>query len=112
RAAQLKRNDLALASARRLIAMNPWRADYHHLAALVLTEDRAWSAVIDACRASIRLNADDVEIRLLLVQALVRTGDMQAARAEFEIVLRHDPSRADAHRRWFARLGAVSPPVR
>jgi tetratricopeptide (TPR) repeat protein len=112
RASQLKRNDLALASARRLIAMNPWRADYHHLAALVLTENYAWSEAVDACRASMRLNADDLEIRLLLVQALVRTGDAPAAQAELEIAVRCDPSHADAHRRWFARLGAVPPRVR
>jgi predicted CXXCH cytochrome family protein len=108
RAAQLELNDLALAYARQLIAQNPWRADYHHLAALILTKNQAWNEVLDACRASIRLNAHDVEIRLLLVQALVRTGDIQSARAEFEIVLRCDPSHAEAHRRWFARLGAAA----
>jgi predicted CXXCH cytochrome family protein len=112
RAAQLERNDLALAYARQLIAMNAWRADYHHLAALILTKNQAWTEAIDAGRASIRLNAHDVEIRLLLVQALVRTGDKQAAQAELEITLRCDPSHAEAHRRWFARLGAAASRIR
>src|SRR5262249_52133527 len=112
RASQLKRNDLALEYARRLIAINPWRADYHHLAALVLTEDRAWSEAVAACRASIRLNAHDLEIRLMLVQALARSGAIPAAEAEFAILLRCDPSHADAHQRWFARLKAAPLPVR
>jgi tetratricopeptide (TPR) repeat protein len=104
RASQLKRNDLALSSTRQMIAINPWRADYHHLAALVFTEDQAWSQAIDACRASIRLNAHDVEIRLLLVQALFRAGDLQSAHTEFDLALQYDPFHADLLRRWYAQL--------
>jgi hypothetical protein len=92
--------------------MNPWRADYHHLAALVLTETRAWSEAVAAGRASIRLNAHDLEIRLMLVQALVRSGAIPAAEAEFAVLLLCDPSHADAHQRWFARSKAAPLPVR
>jgi tetratricopeptide (TPR) repeat protein len=88
----------ALPLLHRLIAINPWRADYHTLLATGLSNSRDWKAAAEACRAALALNAFDTDARVMLVRALFEAHDRGAER-EFETLARSNPEAA-------AKLGA------
>jgi predicted CXXCH cytochrome family protein len=99
-AIQLENSTVALPLLDRLIKVNPHRAEYHHLRALALTQARDWKAAAEACRASLELNAFNIEVRLMLIQLLVQAGD-PAADAEMTSLLKGNPPGANELRRWF-----------
>jgi hypothetical protein len=86
-AAQSGQPEAAIEYWRRAIAINPWRSEYHTDLALLCYRTRDWRAAAEACRATLRLNAANVELRKLLVRCEVRLGNSQAARHEFETLL-------------------------
>ena len=101
-AMELEETSVALPLLDRLLAVNRWRADYHHLHALALAQARKWKAAAEACRASLALlNACNIEVRLTLIRSLLEAGD-PAAEAELTTMLRGNPPDAEGLRRWFA----------
>ncbi len=102
RAAQSGRRKEALASWRRAIEINPWRADYHQALGIEYARDREWRSAVEESRKALRLNPSNVEGRMFLVQCLLKSGRVQEARVEFEIVLGYDPPGRENLERWFA----------
>jgi len=102
RAARLARREEALDDFRRAIAINPWRADYHQVVALLYFERGEWNAAIEAAGDSLRLNPSNHEARMLLIESLLRLDRRSEARREFEILLAHDPPGRDALQSRFA----------
>jgi len=109
RAAQLGRTELAESLTRQLIDLNPWRASYHQLMGLVQFQARNWTEAARACRAALVLNAHDLEVRLMLVQALLRSGDRPGAEAEFAQALPYAPAHGAQLRRWFTAEASRGP---
>ena len=103
-AARAGQRDEAIANLRRTIAINPSRAAYHANLSSLYFYAHAWSAAAAACRDTLRLSPVDVATRKLLVRCYLRMGDLQAARAEFQILLGFDPADRDDLIRWFAPL--------
>jgi len=101
RALELEKGSLALSALGKLIEANPWRADYYYLLALAHTRSQNWKAVGESCRASLALNAHDLEVRQLLVQSLLQSND-PAAQAEFDTLMKYNPPTANSLRAWFA----------
>ena len=91
-AAGLGRADRAIAANDRLLEVNPTRSSYHFNRAQLLAHRGRWADVVDACRATLRLNPEDLDARRLLVQALVARGRRAEANAEFERLQGFDPT--------------------
>jgi predicted CXXCH cytochrome family protein len=89
---------------RRAIAKSPWRSDYRAELALLCFQVHDWRAAADACRAALRLNPTNIQVRKLLVRCYLRLGDPQAARDEFETLMGFDLPDRDELLRWFAPL--------
>jgi predicted CXXCH cytochrome family protein len=103
-AARGGRRDAAIADLRRVIALDPWRSAHYTDLASLCFRSRDWPAAAAACREAIRLSPTDAETRKLLVRCYLRMGDSQAARREFQTLLRFDlPDRAELIR-WFSPL--------
>jgi cytochrome c-type biogenesis protein CcmH/NrfG len=97
----------AIAARRRAIAINPWRASYRGALAAHCFQDRDWTGAVAACREAVRLDPFDLEARRLLVRALLRLDQREAARGEFRALLDLDPpDRGELIR----RLPALAPP--
>jgi hypothetical protein len=86
---------------RRLLALNPYEPrDYANYAQLLLRR-REWAQAADACRAALRLNPAHAKARMLLIEALIRSGDRTRAQVEFDAFLAASPpQRQDELRRW------------
>jgi tetratricopeptide (TPR) repeat protein len=98
----MKRCDEALGYWRRVLAIDPWRAEDHHSRGLVLLQLQDWPAAAEACRTALRLNPANIEARLILVECYLKMGRNAEARDEFMIVLGYDPPHRDALARWYA----------
>ncbi len=103
RAAQLGKREEALSDFERAIAINPFRADYHQVVALLHSQRQEWNAAIEASRDSLRLNPSNHEVRMILIQSLLRNHRLHEARHEFQVVLDHDPPGRDAIQAWFEK---------
>jgi predicted CXXCH cytochrome family protein len=101
---KLGRLDAALAHARRLIAVNPWNADYHAFLARIHGGRKDWPACLAACRQALTLDPANVAARSLLVSYHLAQGERQAARAEFATLMSLDPPDKEARHRWFERV--------
>jgi tetratricopeptide (TPR) repeat protein len=106
RAAQLGKRDEALNDFGRAIAINPWRSDYHQVVALLHFERKEWDAAIEASRDSLRLNPSSHYVRMLLIQALLRSRRLLEARQEFQTLLDHDPPSRDGLHAWFDKISS------
>jgi hypothetical protein len=102
RAQQLGRFELAADYWRRTIEVNPWVQRPHQGLAISLGEQRKWPAAAAAARRALELFPGDGRSRQLLVESLLGVGDFSQADAEFELLLRLEPDKADALRRWYA----------
>ncbi len=77
---------------------------YHIELARLHVQRREWPAARSAAEAAIKLESINVDGRMLLVQALIRTGARQKAQAEFDkLMAMRPPNEADL-RRLFATL--------
>ena len=104
RAAQMGKHEEALGDLERAIAINPWRADYHQVVAMIHAQRQQWNAAIEASRNSLRLNPANQEARMLLVECLQRNQQEIEARAEFQTLLDHDPPDREALQTWFDQI--------
>jgi tetratricopeptide (TPR) repeat protein len=89
---------------RRAIAKSPWRSDYRAQLAPLYFQIRDWRAAADTCKAALRLNPTNIEVRKLLIRCYLRLENRQAARDEFETLLGFDLANRDDLQRWFAPL--------
>ena len=89
---------------RRAIAKSPWRSDYRAQLAPLYFQLRDWRAAADTCKAALRLNPTNIEVRKLLVRCYLRLENRQAARDEFETLMGFDLTNRDDLQRWFAPL--------
>jgi Tfp pilus assembly protein PilF len=91
-AQSLKRKDAAVDYWRRAVAVNPWHPYYRASLARMLADRKAWDEARPQCEAWLRLDPASIEARTLQVGCLLRTGDRDAARAEFARIERLHPS--------------------
>jgi len=91
------RRDRAAELADRLVALNPWVAEYHVMRARLHAMKREWPEVTQACRAALRLDPTNLPARLALLLAARQLGDRALLRSEASAYLQLDPS--DAERR-------------
>jgi Flp pilus assembly protein TadD len=94
--------DKAFVYCRRLLQVNPWDADGHHILAHLLGERRQWDDSIRACQAALRLNPSMAEVRKILITGYLHTGKKKEAQAEFERLLTLQPDAANQLKEWFA----------
>jgi len=91
----------------RAVTISPWRSDYHaHLASLYF-QAHDWHAAAEACRETLRLNPANLETRKLLVGCTLRLKGLQAARSEFQTLLKFDPPDREELIRRFAPLSGT-----
>jgi hypothetical protein len=87
----------------RLIAVNPWSVHYRADQARLFLRRREWSSAIGASRAALGINPANVNARQILVEALLRDGDRDRARSEFDVLLAvAPPENEEALRRWYS----------
>ena len=87
---------------RRLSAVNPWHSPYHAGYAQTLLNRGELAQARDACRAALRLNPANTKGRQVLVEVLLRQGQGDQARKEFDALLGiAPPERANELRRWY-----------
>jgi Tfp pilus assembly protein PilF len=98
-AALAGKRDLALEYWQRAISVNPWRSDYRASLAQLYLENREWARAAEACRAALRLNPANLQVREWLVQSELSLGNQEAARGEMAIL------------QSFRSAEAVSPPL-
>lgn len=72
----------------RAIVINPWRSDYHASLAGLFMEQNDWSAAIDACQATLRLNPFNVQVRRWLGESYLKAGEREAAQEQIDILER------------------------
>ena len=103
-AARGGRRQDAIAFWQRAVTMSPWRSDYHAELAFLHFQERDWQAAAEVCRETLSLNPFNLETRKLLVGCSLRLQGLEAARREFQTLLRFDPPDRDELIRRFAPL--------
>jgi Tfp pilus assembly protein PilF len=98
---QDQRPDLARLALQKTIAVNPWRSNYRLALANACYKAGDWPGSIAACGEALRLNPDLFEARSLLVQSHLRSGALDKADAEFQIMLRFYPASREIWERWY-----------
>jgi tetratricopeptide (TPR) repeat protein len=83
--------------ANRLVALNPWVAEYHVMLARIHAVRREWPEVLQACRTALRLDPTNLPARMALILAARQLGDQALVRSEARTYLQLDAS--DAERR-------------
>jgi len=104
----VSRRTQSLRSFSKAVAINPWRADYHQVLALVHSRARRWDAAIEALSSAVGFNPRNLEARLLLVRGLLCAWRPPEARAEFQALLGQDPPGRDELKAWFDGCAARS----
>src|SRR5262249_22496590 len=93
--------DRALECARRAVAVNPWLPRHRAtLAALLALRDDHDGAIAE-CERTLRFNPASVQMRSLLVNGYLKTGQNGRARTEFDVLLKLNPPNKEELRRWF-----------
>ena len=100
-AAQLGRTESALEYWQRAIEVNLWSPRSHYELAKLLSQSRQWSKALSEAEEARRLNPFHLETRLLLINCYLERGEKERARAEFDELLRFNPTNAVDLRRWF-----------
>jgi hypothetical protein len=100
----LNHDDAAIDYWQRLIKVNPWWPIYRYRLALLLVDHQEWLAAVKECLAILQLEPANVDARSLLVRCYFQTGKQDEARAELETVIRLEPKKEEALRRWFGEL--------
>jgi tetratricopeptide (TPR) repeat protein len=100
--------DQSLGYWQRLLHVNPdnWESQAYYAQALAYR--RQWSAAVQACRASLRLDPFETGPRMLLIDCLKHLGEKQRAQAEFDTLMALHPPNPEELRRWFQiQLGGL-----
>ncbi len=84
-ASELARFDEAVPLWQQLVEASPQQSDHHVGLAVALAQRKQWAPAAAACRAALALNPERHEARRVLIDALLKTGQAEAARAEFEV---------------------------
>jgi Tfp pilus assembly protein PilF len=87
-----RRYEQALSYWRRTVAENPYEASYRASLAQLLARQKAWSEARPHSDAWLRLDPGNVKARMLWVSCLLRTGEPDLARTEFEKIKRLRPA--------------------
>jgi Flp pilus assembly protein TadD len=106
-ALMLGRLDSAEAYYRRSAEKYPHYPAHHERLAAVLVKRQAWAEAVAAARTAVRGNPFRASAREVLITALIETGDVAGARAEFEVVGVLDPAyQTKLRERFGPRLGS------
>ena len=100
-AATLRQYELATASLRKTIAVNPWRSDYRLALAKIRYQAGDWPGAVAACREALRLDPDQLEARSILIQGYLRAGEAAKADGELQVLLRSFPASREVWRQWY-----------
>jgi tetratricopeptide (TPR) repeat protein len=103
-AATLGRREEAIAYWQRALAVNPWCSQYHYRLASLLAERQQWQSALEEDQAAIALNPAALEMRLLLIACLFRTGKEDQARVEFNTISAAWPGERERLLRWYREL--------
>jgi Flp pilus assembly protein TadD len=95
--------DKSLAYLRRLVAVNPWIAEYHYKLSELLSRRSEWQNALDECETAMRLNPSDKPTRILLITCCLRCGKKDRAWSELQTLVALNPKEEIALRSWFAR---------
>jgi tetratricopeptide (TPR) repeat protein len=98
---RLGRPELARKALQKAIEVNPWMSEYRLALSDICHQSGDWPGAIAACREAIRLNPELFEARSLLVQSYLRSGAIDKADAEFQIMLRFYPASREIWERWY-----------
>lgn len=79
---RLGRPDDALAKARALVKLNPWRANHHAALAALLAQRNDWPAALESAEAALQLNPEDPATRRVAIAALEALGRSDEAERE------------------------------
>jgi tetratricopeptide (TPR) repeat protein len=102
-AERLDRLDTAAKHWRTAIEINPPMSTYHFALARVLAQSRNWTAALRECDETLRLEPVNIEARMLRVTCLVRTGERERAKTEFDtLVSMHPKNEADLRRAYIS----------
>jgi tetratricopeptide (TPR) repeat protein len=99
----LGQRDKSVAYLRRLIAVNPWIAEYHYKLSELLSRRGAWQDAFEECEMALRLNPNHDPTRILFITCCVRCGKQDLARSELQTLVALNPKDEMALRSWFAR---------
>jgi Flp pilus assembly protein TadD len=99
--ARLRRPELARKALQKTIEVNPWISEYRLALADICYQSGDWPGAIAACGEAIRLNPELFEARSLLVQSYLRSGAIDKADAEFQIMLRFYPASREVWQKWY-----------
>jgi tetratricopeptide (TPR) repeat protein len=101
---ELGHADQALELWRRAMTVAPYRTPCRAQLVEILLLQEKWQEALRESREMVRLDPLNLEVRKLLIQCLVRTGDPATAQAEFNRVEAVRPDNLDNWRGWFARV--------
>jgi hypothetical protein len=97
---QVGKVETAIAHWRRLLAANPWNPVHHNLLAGLLRGRQDWPGAMEEASASLRIDPNQSEARMILVAGYLKKGDKLRARQEFKIVERLRPPELEYYRAW------------
>jgi predicted CXXCH cytochrome family protein len=87
---------------RRAVKVNPWAPTYRQNLSVLLAHKGAWNDVRPHCQAWVRLAPADVPARKLWVTCLLKEGNQEEAKTEFEKIERMKPPNLREMQDWFA----------
>jgi hypothetical protein len=93
--ASANRRDDAAELADRLVALNPWVAEYQVMRARIRAMRREWPEVMKASRAALRLDPTNLPARMALILAATQLGDRALVRSEASAYLQFDAGAAE-----------------
>jgi Flp pilus assembly protein TadD len=102
-ALEMDRPDTARTYLERLIRVNPWFWQYHHLLAAISYQKGEWQRAVRELRQSLKLEPfNSTTRRRLLIECYLRLGKKDKAQAEFETMLQlNTEDRRQDLRRWY-----------
>jgi tetratricopeptide (TPR) repeat protein len=111
-AQRLRLDEAAINYWRRAINVNPWLPQYHSHLARLLANNQEWSAAVEECLATLRLEPANSDIRFLLAQCYIQTGRNDQAVSELEIAIKLRPEKETEMLREIPRTKFQMPRVR
>jgi tetratricopeptide (TPR) repeat protein len=103
-AAEVNRPDEAFGYVQKILALNPWRADYHQLAGVVHVQKKNLPAAAEASKKALALDPANIQARMILIECDIKMGRRAEALEQYTILLGYNPPDLEAIRRWYARL--------
>jgi Tfp pilus assembly protein PilF len=84
--------------------VNPWEPSFRFYLARQYAKDRDWPKAIEECQAAIRLDPGHFDGHRLMLLCRIRTGDLEKARQELEILVALKPNQAEPLNKFFEDL--------